>query len=272
MPGRAEAALDAAEIEERRLERRQGVVVGEALDGRDRAALGLEREVGARVHGLAVEQHHAGAALGVVAAFLGAGQPDDVAHRREQVRAGLELDRVGDPVHVQRRRDLHALLLARRASSAVSIARPRDHGGHRAPVVGRAADVGDGRRGGRRPPQPQLRSASAPPSLPMSAASASGTRRIVGESAVIAIRASVTVPSVDGDDGRCADDGDLHLPPVLEPEVGAARAVGRSGNLDLDEQLVGLGRRGARARPEVVDRDLASSRRATAALPSRRSR
>ena len=66
----------------------------------------------------------------------------------------------------------------------------------------------------------------------MSAASASGTRRIVGESAVIAIRASVTVPPVDGDDGRRADDGDLHLAPVLEPEVGAARAVGRSGKLD----------------------------------------
>ena len=59
----------------------------------------------------------------------------------------------------------------------------------------------------------------------------------------------------DGDDGRCADDGDLHLPPVLEPEVGAARAGGRGGNLDLDEQLVGLGGRGAGARPEVVDRD-----------------
>ena len=100
---------------------------------------------------------------------------------------------------------------------------------------------------------------AAPPSLPTSAASASGTRRIVGESAVIAIRASVTVPSVDGDDGRRADDGDLHLAPVLEPEVGAARAVGRSGNLDRDEQLVGRGRRGAGTRPEVVDRDLRSS-------------
>ena len=73
---------------------------------------------------------------------------------------------------------------------------------------------------------------------------------------MIAIRASVTVAPVDGDDGRCADDGDLHLAPVLEPEVGAARAVGRSGNLDLDEQLVGRGRRGAGTRPEVVDRNL----------------
>ena len=46
----------------------------------------------------------------------------------------------------------------------------------------------------RRRPHPPLRPRSAPPSLPMRAASASGTRRIVGESAVIATRASVTVP------------------------------------------------------------------------------
>ena len=82
--GRAEAALDAALLEERALQRVQLVAVGEALDRRDLAAVGLQREVGARVHGLAVEQHHAGAALGVVAALLGAGQADLVAHHRQQ--------------------------------------------------------------------------------------------------------------------------------------------------------------------------------------------
>ena len=117
----------------------------------------------------------------------------------------------------------------RARASAVSIARRGDHGRHRAPVVGRAAHVGDRRRC-RRDGRAAASIAAAPPSLPMSAASASGTRRIVGERAVIAIRRVGHGAVHDRDDGRCADDGDLHLPPVLEPEVGAARARGGSRN------------------------------------------
>ena len=89
------------------LQRRQGSPDGEPLDRRDRAALGLQREVGARVHRLAVEQHHAGAALGVVAALLGAGETDVVADGVEKAGAGLELDRVGDAVDGQGGCDLH---------------------------------------------------------------------------------------------------------------------------------------------------------------------
>ena len=81
--------------------------VREALDRRHVAAFGLEREVRAAVHRLPVEEHHAGAALRVVAALLGAGQADDVADGRQEARPGLELDGVGHAVDGERRLDLH---------------------------------------------------------------------------------------------------------------------------------------------------------------------
>ena len=84
MPGRAEAALHAALVEEGGLERVQLAAVREPLDRGDLAAVGLQREVGARVHRPAVDQHHAGAALGVVAALLGAGQPELAAQHGEE--------------------------------------------------------------------------------------------------------------------------------------------------------------------------------------------
>src|SRR4029077_12846018 len=98
------------------------VARGEALDRRDLATLRLQREVRAGVQRLAVEEHHAGAALGVVTALLGAGQADGVAHRLEERRARIELDRIADPVHRQRRGNLHAAPPCARAT-AVSIAR-----------------------------------------------------------------------------------------------------------------------------------------------------
>ena len=108
MPGRAEPALDAAVLEEGGLERAQLEPGRETLDGGHLAALGLQREVRAAVHRLAVEQHHAGAALRVVAALLRSRQADGVPHRREETRARLELDRVGDAVDAQRGGDPHA--------------------------------------------------------------------------------------------------------------------------------------------------------------------
>ena len=101
-PGRAEAALHAAVLEERRLERAQLEARREPFDGGHLAALGLERKVRAAVHRLAVEQHHAGAAFRVVAALLRAREADGVAYGREQARPRVELDRIGDAVHVQR--------------------------------------------------------------------------------------------------------------------------------------------------------------------------
>ena len=94
-------------LEEGRLERAQLVARREALDRRHVAAFGLEREVRAAVHRLPVEEHHAGAALRVVAALLGAGQADDVADGRQEARPGLELDGVGHAVDGERRLDLH---------------------------------------------------------------------------------------------------------------------------------------------------------------------
>src|SRR5262249_17788214 len=64
----------------------------------DLASVGLSREIGARVHGLAVEEHHAGPALGVVAALLRPGEAHGVAHRVEEARARVDLDRVRDIV------------------------------------------------------------------------------------------------------------------------------------------------------------------------------
>ena len=107
-PGRAEAALHAAVLEEGRLERAQLEPRREALDGGHLAALGLERKVRAAVHRLAVEQHHAGAAFRVVAALLRSREADGVTHRREQARSRLELDRIGDAVHAQGCGRLHA--------------------------------------------------------------------------------------------------------------------------------------------------------------------
>ncbi len=80
-------------------------------------------------------------------------------------------------------------MLAARAGERGLDRAARDHLGHRAPVVRGGADVGDrcapcgggGRGGGNR-----LGAAVGAPD----AASASGTRRIVGASAVIATRAS----------------------------------------------------------------------------------
>jgi D-serine deaminase-like pyridoxal phosphate-dependent protein len=81
-------ALDAALVEKGLLQRVQLTVgAGQALDGDDLAAVGLQRQV-AGVDRLAVQQHHAGAALGVVAALLGAGQPDLAAQHRQRFRPG----------------------------------------------------------------------------------------------------------------------------------------------------------------------------------------
>ena len=256
-PGRAEAALDAAVLEEGRLERAQLVAVREALDRRDLAALGLEREVRAAVHRLAVEQHHAGAALGVVAALLRAGQADDVAHGREEARARARARRGRrTPLTVSVAATFTGGLRSResgRRRRAPARRRSRSRGGRSPrPSRGGSAPRRGRRRSGdaqpRRPPRPAAATASAPPSLPASAASASGTRRIVGASAVIATRASVHRAAVERDDGRRADDGDLHLAPVLEPHVRAARSAARGGNVDRDEQLVRARGRLRRAR------------------------
>ena len=61
-------------------------------------AVGLHGEHQARAHGRAVDQHGAGAAYAVLAAGMGAGEPELVAQAVEQAGARLDLDRVHAPV------------------------------------------------------------------------------------------------------------------------------------------------------------------------------
>src|SRR5919109_1713592 len=78
-PRRAEAALERVALPEGLLERMQLAVPRQALDRRDLAAVGLDREHGARLHREPVEVDRAGAAEGRVAADLRPGQPKVVA-------------------------------------------------------------------------------------------------------------------------------------------------------------------------------------------------
>ncbi len=68
--GRAKPALETLRLQEGALHRMQRAVARETFDGRDLAAVGAERRDEAAVHGLAVEQHAAGAAVAGVAALL----------------------------------------------------------------------------------------------------------------------------------------------------------------------------------------------------------
>ncbi len=96
-------------FEERALQRSELVPLGETFHRRDVTTVRLQGEVAARVHGLAVQQHHAGAALGVVAPLLRTDQPDHVADGVEEALVGIELHRVGGAVHVQRGGNVHAV-------------------------------------------------------------------------------------------------------------------------------------------------------------------
>ena len=86
-PGRAEAALHRARVDERLLHRVQLVAGAEALDRDDLVAVRLRREHEARADELAVEQHGAGAALALLARVLRARQPEPLAQRVEQALA-----------------------------------------------------------------------------------------------------------------------------------------------------------------------------------------
>src|SRR5262249_54144423 len=63
------------------------------------AAVGLERQRGAGLHGDAVEMDHAGAALRGVAANMGAGQPQMFAQELDQEGTGIDVGGDGFAVH-----------------------------------------------------------------------------------------------------------------------------------------------------------------------------
>jgi hypothetical protein len=74
----------------------------EALDRLYVAAFALQRELEARKHRLAVDQHRAGAALAELAAVLGAGQMELLAQHLEQRLVGGEEHFLLLAVHAQR--------------------------------------------------------------------------------------------------------------------------------------------------------------------------
>ena len=87
----AVAALQPVVLVERGLHRVPLVAVGEALDRRDRRAVGLRREHRARLHRLAVDQHRARAAARRVAADLRAGEAARLAEVLHEQRARLDV-------------------------------------------------------------------------------------------------------------------------------------------------------------------------------------
>ena len=96
---RAVPALHAVGLAERVLDGRELARAGRhPLDGGDLYAVGLHGEHQAGAHGHAVDQHGAGAAHAVLAAGMGAGEPEPVAQAIEQAGARLDLDRVQAPV------------------------------------------------------------------------------------------------------------------------------------------------------------------------------
>ena len=102
-----------------------------------------------------------------------------------------------------------------------------------------------------RPPRPRAAAAiaSSPPSEPISAASASATRRIVGASAVMATRASATEPPSTRHDGGHPHDRDLHLAPVLEADVARSRSPAPApARRSRTSSSPRIGRRSPRAR------------------------
>ena len=86
-PGRAEAALHGAGVDERLLHRVERLAVRQPLDGDHVAALRLAGRDEARAHGDAVEVDRAGPALALLAGVLGAGQPEPLAQDVEQALA-----------------------------------------------------------------------------------------------------------------------------------------------------------------------------------------
>ena len=75
--------------------------MGQSLDGGDLSALAIDGEQQAGVHGPAVDDHGAGAAVADVADFLRSRQTEIVAQGVEQRAARFHQDRVPGSVHEQ---------------------------------------------------------------------------------------------------------------------------------------------------------------------------
>ena len=187
--------------------------------------------------------------------LLRAREPDRVADGIEQVDVGVELHGVRRAVHVQPGRNPHVLVpptdayvaaLAgigtcspRARASATTIARraitfamaDRYSADDRTSVIGEEPDAAA---------RAASAIASSPPSEPMSAASASETRRIVGASGGDGTGVGHRT-GVQAHDGGHPNDGDLHLATVLEADVRGAGRRRRRRDVDPHEQFARIG-------------------------------
>src|SRR2546426_5168853 len=100
-PRGAVAALQPVLLPERFLDGVQLAVLLQAFHRGDLRALGLDREDGAGLHGLAIEQHRAGAAVGGVAADVRAGQAQVLAEQVDEKQSRLDLHAVRSAVDGQ---------------------------------------------------------------------------------------------------------------------------------------------------------------------------
>src|SRR5207237_9663326 len=97
-PRRADAALRPAAIEEALLHRRQLAASGDAFHCQHRRALDLADGDETGIDQLAVDQHRAGAALALAAAFFRAGEAEIFAQDVEQTFQRRRLETARDPV------------------------------------------------------------------------------------------------------------------------------------------------------------------------------
>src|SRR5713226_3163160 len=90
-PGRAVAALEAMLVPERLLQRMELAVLGHPFDRGQALAFGLDREHGAALHRLAVDEDRAGPALAGVASDMGTRKAGDVPYVVHEQKPGLDL-------------------------------------------------------------------------------------------------------------------------------------------------------------------------------------
>ena len=95
--GRAKSALETLRLQEGTLHRMQRAARREAFDGRDLAAVGAKRGNQATVHGFAVQEHAAGAAIAGIAALLHPVMPE-LPQEGAQALAGARRHRIRNAV------------------------------------------------------------------------------------------------------------------------------------------------------------------------------
>ena len=100
------------------LERVQPVAAGQALDGDDLLAVDVPHGRRAGAHGLVVDEHRAGAAQGLAAAELGAGEAEVVAQHPQQHPVFVDRHARGLPLSVNDTTRMERALRAGRAASA----------------------------------------------------------------------------------------------------------------------------------------------------------